>query len=131
MNVLDENVPLDQRDLLRSWGIRCRAIGQDLAQLSIGDDQVLTLLHQLKQPTLFTRDEHFFNRHLCHPAYGLVWLDLAPEEAALFIRRVLRHPRFATRANRMGLVIRAHPDALHFWQWPGARLQRAAWGQRR
>ena len=101
MNLLDENVPLDQRDLLRAWGIPCRVIGQDIARLSIADDNILVLLHRLKQPTLFTRDEDFFARPLCHPAYGLVWLDVAPEEAALFIRRVLRHPRFATKAARL------------------------------
>ena len=39
-----------------------RLIGQDVAQLSIGDDNILALLHRLKQPTLFTRDEHFFKR---------------------------------------------------------------------
>ena len=60
MNVLDENIPLDQRDLLRAWGIPCRIIGLDTARLSIGDDNMLAMLHRLKQPTLFTRDEHFF-----------------------------------------------------------------------
>ena len=75
MNLLDENVPSDQRDLLRTRGIHCRVIGQDVAQLSIGDDNILALLHRLKQPTLFTRDEHFFKRRLCHPSYGLVLLN--------------------------------------------------------
>jgi hypothetical protein len=27
MNLLDENIPLDQRDLLRAWGIPCRVVG--------------------------------------------------------------------------------------------------------
>ncbi len=65
MNVLDENIPLDQRDLLRAWGIPCRMIGEDIARLSISDDKILALLHRLKQPTLFTRDEHFFKPSLC------------------------------------------------------------------
>lgn len=67
MNILDENVPLDQRDLLQAWGVRCRVIGQDIARVSLGDDNILALLHRLKQPTLFTRDEDFFDRQLCHP----------------------------------------------------------------
>jgi hypothetical protein len=33
VNLLDENIPLDQRDLLRAWGIRCRVVGQDIARL--------------------------------------------------------------------------------------------------
>lgn len=127
MNVLDENIPLDQRDLLRTWGIHCRVIGQDLARSSIGDENIVSLLHRLKQPTLFTRDEHFFKRRLCHPSYGLVWLDLRPEEASLFIRRVLRFPRFASRRSRMGFVIRAHHDGLQFWQRNRVGLQRASW----
>lgn len=127
MNLLDENIPLDQRDLLRAWGIRSRVVGQDIARLSIGDDNILVLLHRLKQPTFFTRDEDFFQRELCHPAYGLFWLDVAPEEAALFVRRVLRHPRFATKASRMGVVARAHHDGLQFWQRNRPAIQRAAW----
>jgi len=127
VNLLDENIPLDQRDLLRGWGIHCRVIGQDIAHLSIGDDNILALLHRLKQPTLFTRDQHFFKRRLCHPAYGLVWLDLAPVESAHFIRSVLRHPRFSTKASRMGLVVRAHRDGLQFWRRNRIGLQRVGW----
>ena len=127
MNLLDENIPLDQRDLLRAWGIHCRVVGQDIAQLSIGDDNIVVLLQHLKQPTFFTRDEDFFERELCHPGYGLFWLDVAPEEAALFVRRVLRHPRFATRASRLGIVARAHHDGLQFWQRNRAARQRAVW----
>ena len=78
MNILDENIPLDQRDLLNGWGIHCRMVGQDIARPSVGDDNILALLHRLKQPTFFTRDEDFFNRRLCHSAYGLVFLDIAP-----------------------------------------------------
>src|SRR5260370_4485490 len=85
-------------------------LGQDIARLSIADDNIVVLLHRLKQPTIFTRDGDFFNRRLCHPAYGLVFLDVAPEEAALFARRVLRHPRFSTKASPMGIVLRAHRD---------------------
>jgi hypothetical protein len=127
VNLLDENIPLDQRDLLRAWGIPCRVVGQDIAQLSIGDDNILVLLQHLKQPTFFTRDDDFFQRELCHPGYGLFWLDVAPEEAALFVRRVLRHPRFATKASRLGIVARAHHDGLQFWQRNRAARQRTTW----
>ncbi len=127
MNLLDENIPLDQRDILRAWRIRCRVVGQDIARLSIADDTILLLLHRLKQPTFFTRDKDFFLRDLCHPAYGLVWLDTAAEEAALFIRRVIRHPRFHTKASRMGVVARAHHDGIQFWQRRRTALQRTAW----
>jgi len=39
--------PLDQRDILRAWRIRCRVIGQDIARLSIADDNIIVLLHRL------------------------------------------------------------------------------------
>jgi len=34
VNLLDENIPLDQRDILSAWGIRCRVIGVDLSRIS-------------------------------------------------------------------------------------------------
>jgi hypothetical protein len=130
VNLLDENIPLDQRDVLRAWGVHCRVVGQDIAQLSLGDDNILVLLHHLKQSAFFTRDADFFQRELCHPAYGLFWQDVAPEEAALFVRRVLRHPRFATKASRLGIVARAHHDGFQFWQLRRAALQRTTWSDR-
>jgi hypothetical protein len=52
VNLLDENIPLDQRDLLRAWGIHCRVVGQDIAQLSIGDDNIVVLLQHFPFSTL-------------------------------------------------------------------------------
>jgi hypothetical protein len=127
MNILDANIPLEQRDLLQLAGIPCRAIGLDFAEADIGDDNIITLLHRLRQPTFFTRDLHFYRRHLCHACYALVHLDLAAEECALFIRRFLRHPRFQTKARRMGLVARVHHDGVAFWQLGGTSLQRVPW----
>jgi len=127
VNLLDENIPLDQGELLEGWGIRCRMIGQNLARSSIGDDNILTLLHRLKQPTFFSRDRHFFQRPLCHGGYALVWLDLVPEEAALFVRRFLAHPCFRTKALRLGVVARVHHDGIHFWQRNRQGLQRVGW----
>jgi len=131
VNVLDENVPLEQRDLLRAWGIPCRMVGQDIARSSLGDDDIVALLHRLKQPTFFTRDEDFFDSKLLHPAYGLVWLDVAAEEAGLFVRRLLRHPRFATKAHRLGMVVRVHHDGLEFWERHRAELKRLRWPRQR
>ena len=85
MNLLDENIPLEQRDLLR------------------------------------------FRRELAHASYSLVWLDAAPEEAAMLVRRFLRHTQFRTKARRMGRTVRVHPDAIHFWERNQAELQHAAW----
>lgn len=127
MNLLDENLPSEQCDVLRAWGIRCRILGRELARRGLGDDDIVALLHRLKQPTLFTRDRHFFEKRLCHRRYALVWLDLAPEESALFIRRFLLHPRFRTKARRMGVVARVHHDGVHFWPHHPSGLRMVAW----
>lgn len=116
MNLLDENIPSEQAELLKARGIRCRSIGQDYASLGILDENVITLLHRLKQPTFFTRDRDFFKVELCHGRYSLVWLDVAPEETALYVRRYLRHPRFKTKNLRLGTVARVHHDGINFWE---------------
>jgi hypothetical protein len=127
MNLLDENIPSEQFELLESRGIRCRVLGRDFAQLSIADDNIVTLLHRLKGPTFFTRDKHFFKRDLCHPAYCLVWLDVAPEETAMFIFRFLRHPRFKIKADRAGLVARIHHDAVEIWTKNREKVEQVDW----
>ncbi len=127
MILLDENVPRDQHDLLRSWGIRCRLIGQDIANLSIGDDNIVALLHRLKNPTLLTRDKHFFARQLSHRTYCLAWLDVAPEESGLFARQFLAHPRFATHSRRQGVVAHVHHDGITFWKPAAPALQKVDW----
>ena len=80
------------------------------------DDNLLPLLHRLKRVTLFTQDEDFFRARLCHRAYCLVWLNVKYIGVAAYIRRFLRHPQFRAQAQRMGKVVRVHPDSLHFWQ---------------
>lgn len=131
MNLLDENIPLEQPELLEAWGIRCRAIGQEVAQLSIADYNIIVLLQHSKQPTLFTRDEDFSKRELCHAGYALVWLDAVPAEAAMFIRRFLRHPRFRTKEQRLGIVARVHHDGVQFWERNRAKLHRVTWPAKR
>jgi hypothetical protein len=125
--LLDENVPLEQADLLRGWSIRCRVIGRDVAELSIGDDDIVVLLHRLKRSTFITRDRHFFRCSLCHPNSCLVMLDALPEESAMFTRRFHRHPAFHRAADRLGIVARAHHDGIHFWQRGRAALQQIGW----
>jgi hypothetical protein len=38
--------------------------------------------------------------------YGMVCLAVEPDEAASFVRRVLRHPSCDTQAKRLGRVMR-------------------------
>jgi hypothetical protein len=117
VNILDENIPRSQRELLRRWRIRVRQIGVDIGRRGLTDEEVVPFLRQLRRPTFFTRDEDFFDRRLCHARYALVHLDVQREEAAAFVRRVLSHPALNTQAKRMGAVIRVARAGLSVWRF--------------
>ena len=127
MNLLDENVRDDQRALLQSWRIPFRQIGREISRTGIQDPDVLPLLHRLKQPTLFTQDQDFFKFEFCHRDYCLVWLDVQNTLVANYIRRVLTHPLFNTRARRMRKVIHVRTTHLRFWQLGDREMHRVAW----
>jgi hypothetical protein len=128
MNLLDENIRQDQEEILWKWRIKFRRISRELARPGIQDPDIIPLLHRLKHPTLFTHDQDFSKPALAHRAYCLVWLDLFDGDGALFIRRFLRHPAFRTQAQRMGKVVRVHPDTLQFWQAGSAGRVAVKWG---
>ncbi len=116
MNILDENIPASQRQLLRSWRIRVRQIGYDIGRKGMQDDEIISFLHQQPRPTFFTRDLGFYERSLCHSGYCLVSLAVDKNEVAFFVRRLLRHPQFDTKAKRMGTVIRVSGMGLRVWR---------------
>src|SRR5271166_2232494 len=106
MSVLDENIPEDQRLLLRSWRIRAYQVGRDVGRAGIKDEQIIPLLLKLRRPTFFTRDLGFLEAKLSHARYGIVCLAVGPDAAASFVRRVLRHPSCDTQAKRLGRMTR-------------------------
>jgi hypothetical protein len=112
VNILDENILESQRQLLRKWGVPFRQIGYEIGRMGMKDDEIIPFLLSLRNPTLFTIDRHFYKRTLCHTRYGLVYLNVGQSEAAIFVRRLLRHPEFDTQAKRMGTVIRASQQGL-------------------
>ena len=116
MIILDENIPRDQRELLQNWGRRLKQIGYDFGRQGLKDaEEIVPLLHSIRQPVLFTRDMGFFKRRFCHRRYGVVCLDIVAEETARYIRRFLRHAKFNTNAKRMGKVVRVSPQKIHYW----------------
>jgi hypothetical protein len=116
MNILDENVLADQRQLLLSWHVPFRQIGYEIGRKGMQDEEIIPFLLRLRQPTLFTLDRDFYQRGLCHARYSLVYLDVKQSEAAQFVRRVLRHRELDTQAKRMGTVIRASHTRLAVWR---------------
>jgi len=85
MIILDENIPEDQRQLLRSWRLPVRQIGVEVGRPGMQDEEILPLLHRLEKSTFFTRDLGFYSPHLLHARYGLVCL--AVSQAVRFTTR--------------------------------------------
>jgi hypothetical protein len=128
MNVVDENIVFGQRGRLTALGVHYRQIGYEIGQRGMKDlNDVIPLLHSLRRPTFFTRDQDYYHPDLRHASYCLVYLDVLPDEAATFIHRLLRHPAFRTQAARMGKVIRVHPGGLNYWQSGEARERKLGW----
>jgi hypothetical protein len=127
VNVLDENILESQRQLLRSWGIPDRQIVLNVGRKGLADEDILPLLLTLSHPTLFTRDLGLAAGSFVHARYCLVILPIGQYEAAHFVRRLLRHPAFSTRARRMGTVIRVTPTGLSIWRLHTDQEQRLSW----
>jgi hypothetical protein len=116
MNILDENIPKSQRELLAGWRIKVQQIGVNIGRKGMLDEEIIPLLQTLRRPTFFTRDEDFHERNLCHVRYCLVYLTVEKSEVASFVRRLLRHPDFKTQAKRMGKVLRVSHAGILVWQ---------------
>lgn len=128
MILLDENIVEDQCQLLRSWRIRCRQIGQDVGKQGMKDDQdVIPLLHKLAYPTFVTRDLGFYDGDWCHESYAIICLAVSQNEVARFVRRFLRHPSFDTKAKRMGCVVRVGPTDLRVWRLKAEQVETIDW----
>ena len=82
MNVLDENVIESEAQALRDRRIPFRQIGVEVGDKGMSDQDIVVLLHSLSRPTLFTRDDDFYERGLCHDRYCLVFLDVRDDEVA-------------------------------------------------
>jgi hypothetical protein len=102
-------------------------MGYDVGRQGMKDQEILTLLHQLRRPTFFTRDEDFYARHLCHARYCLVYLAVAKDEVAPFVRRLLRHREFDTVAKRLGTVVRVSHVDLSLWCLLAEQAIHVAW----
>jgi hypothetical protein len=117
VNILDENIDHFQRERLTAFGIHFRQVGIEIGHSGMKDEaEIIPLLHSLRRPTFFTRDDDFYKPWLRHSRYCLVYLDASLDEAADYIRRFLRHKEFRAQAQRMGKVIRVGASGLRWWQ---------------
>ena len=122
MNILDENIPAHQRQLLEHWRVRVRQIGFNLGRKGMNDHEIVTLLLAQRRPTFFTRDGDFHNPNLCHLRYCVAYLAVDKSEVATFIRRFLRHPALRTLTKRLGTVVRVCAAG-----WPSAGSMHQSW----
>jgi len=127
MNILDENIPRQQRELLEGRRVSVKQIGVNCGKKGMLDDAIIPFLLRLRRPSFFTRDDDFYERKLCHPQYCLVFLDVDKAEIAWFILRFLRHPDFKTQASRMGKVLRVSHVGIAYWQLRQPREQNCKW----
>jgi hypothetical protein len=127
MNILDENIPKPQRELLEGWRIKVRQIGVDVGRKGMLDEEIIPLLQTLRRPTFFTRDDDFHERGLCHAKYCLVYLAVEKTEIASFVRRFLRHPDFKTQVRQMGKVLCVSHTGIGVWQRHQLRQQQVGW----
>jgi hypothetical protein len=129
MLIIDESISEFEIWQLRRWGFRLRAIGPDLGNKSISDEDILPLLLRLKRPTFFTRDRDFWQQALCHHGYCLVYVDVLEEEGeiAAHVRRFLRHRDFKVSAQRLGKVVHLYQRGIAFYQCSDAKPHRLKW----
>ena len=129
MNILDENILNNQRQLLRSWRIQVRQIGHDIGRKGLQDEEIIGLLLRLHCSTFFTRDLGFYDRRSCHARYWLVCLAVDKYEAAVFVRRLLSHRALNTQTKRMGTVIRVTHRGLSVWRLRMQEELSLAWAE--
>jgi len=127
MNILDENIPEDQRRLVQAWGIPIRQIGCDIGRKGMEDKEIISFLQQMRGSTFFTRDQGLCQRGLCHVRYCLGYLGIEKDEIATFVRRLLHHPELNTKAKRMGAVIRVSHTGLAIWRRHAEEETRLSW----
>lgn len=127
MIVLDEDIPKSQRQLLERWRFRPKQIGAHIGRRGLKDDALIALLLRQRRATFFTRDAGFYDRTLCHPRYALTYLAVDKYEAAVFVRRVLRHKSLNTALKRMGSVLRVSRAGVSVWRPHATREIRLEW----
>ena len=80
--VLDENILPSQRLILQNWRIPVRQIGYDIGRKGAADEEILSLLLRLREPTLCTLDADFYRRTWRHNSYCLVSLGVERNQVA-------------------------------------------------
>ncbi|NKQ37355.1 MAG: hypothetical protein HF973_17280 [Chloroflexi bacterium] len=85
----------------------------------IKDDVIPTLLVQVRQPAFITINaDDFWLKVAAHRGYCVINFPLSSErrfEVPEILRRVLQHPRFKTKAQRMGFILRVSHQHISYY----------------
>ena len=127
MNILDENIIASQRQRLRFWRVKVRQIGFDISEKGITDQDIIPLLIRQHNCTFFTRDVDFYDHGLCHSRYSLICLNIALNDVATFVRRILRHSEFNTLRNRLGKVMLISSSRIQYYQLKSDKVHSVLW----
>jgi hypothetical protein len=116
-HLLDANIKDSECLKLAKYGLKFKHIGRDYWKHHFSDEHIISQLHQLNRATLVTRDvKDFYHRHLLHRNYCLLCLDIPEDAVATYTRRVYRHPRFNSVAQRCGKVIRVSSSRITYFE---------------
>ena len=113
-HVLDENIHEPRYQALRRRFSMVK-VGDGFGYHSMSDQNIRNELHHSKQ-TFHTQDPDFYHPRHRHPTYCLVFYDVKAKDFVSCVQRFLRHPRFNTRAKRMGLVVRVTLEQIEVWE---------------
>jgi hypothetical protein len=76
MNILDENISKNQRQLLESWRVSIKQIGVNIGRSGMKDDEILSFLHHQRRPTFLHATTDFSNhRNAIHGIVLSIWMS--------------------------------------------------------
>lgn len=94
------------------------------------DDRIPTLLVTLNEPTFITIDFDFWDAEWLNPNYCVLFFALRKDQQSMIpglLRTLLRKREFATRASRMGKVVRISKDGIEYLQFRNRERKVVPW----
>jgi hypothetical protein len=129
--VVDEHLDYWKVTRVIARWITAEQIGYELGHKSLTDENIRTILHQLKRRTLVTIDDHFYKREYCDKKYCLIYFDVPltkQDEIPDLFRRLIRLAEFKTSKNRMGKVIRvSRSGGIYFFDSQTGSEKHLSW----
>ena len=128
--ILDEQIDVDLVLIpIQRW-----ATAQRITDLRpderILDDRIPTLLVTLNEPTFITIDFDFWDAEWLNPNYCVLFFALRKDQQSMIpglLRTLLRKREFATRASRMGKVVRISKDGIEYLQFRNRERKVVPW----